>query len=236
MDNSSAEEIFLKEALREIVAHECDERLEVHTLHSPKDAEAAAKTLSCMEFAIFDITIPGSLESARTLRILHPDTEILLIADMRVSPMQYLHPSIKASALLLRPRNKEWKGVLWDFFEALMSKNQTKASQDVLWIENREGKFRVPFHQIHYLEAREKKIFVCTGVEEFAMSGTLDRIFEQLPPEFLRCHRSYIVNAAHIRQWRTSDMMLYLSDNLRIPVSRSYKEVIKRKINERTTI
>ena len=186
-----------------------------------------------LDVAIIDVTMQGALEAARLLRRQFAKIEILVIADVSVSPVQYMHPSIRASALLLRPESMVWEDTMRDFYEQLPAvREQQESQRNVLWIKNREGTFRIPFEQIYYLEAREKKVFVRTRQEEFGVGETMERLAEQLPENFVRCHRSFVVNEEHITQIRLSESLLYLGKELFVPISRTYKERFKGHVNE----
>jgi tetratricopeptide (TPR) repeat protein len=68
----------------------------------------------------------------------------------------------------------------------------------------------------HYLN-----IFTNDGNNHF-VRGKLKDIKEELPPNFIQCHRSYIVNKNFVKQQLSTALVLLNND--RIPVSRGYKE------------
>lgn len=70
----------------------------------------------------------------------------------------------------------------------------------------------------HYLN-----IFTSDGKSHF-VRGKLTQIKEELPPNFIQCHRSYIVNHNFIKQ--KSYNSLKLLDKTEIPVSRSFKNQV----------
>lgn len=78
----------------------------------------------------------------------------------------------------------------------------------------------------------KKKVFVRTRQEEFGVGETMERLAEQLPENFVRCHRSFVVNEEHITQIRLSESLLYLGKELFVPISRTYKERFKGHVNE----
>lgn len=55
-------------------------------------------------------------------------------------------------------------------------------------------------------------------------------------PEFLRTHRSYIINPYHFVQWETEKGKLFieLSHDLIVPISNTYKSQVKSIINSAT--
>ena len=59
----------------------------------------------------------------------------------------------------------------------------------------------------------------------YEQMSSLNKIIEHLPSEFIRTHRSYIVNMAHI--YRITSGTIELSNHLTTKIARSYsKEVI----------
>ncbi len=90
-------------------------------------------------------------------------------------------------------------------------------------VESREGRVRVPYGQISYFEAREKKIFVRAGRREFGFYDTMDHLCEVLPEEFIRCHRSFIINRNKIEKVVLSQSTVVMEEGLMVPISRSYR-------------
>lgn len=72
---------------------------------------------------------------------------------------------------------------------------------------------------MHYVD------ILTTNGKCYEQMATLSRIIEHLPGEFIRTHRSYIVNMAHI--YRITSSSIELSNHLTIQIARSYyKDVI----------
>lgn len=228
---SKVEEQIIRKCLSKLTAYYTEEKLEIETFSTAAALLVQLEKTDLLDMAIIDVTSSQALEIARMIRRDFSQAEILVIADISVSPMRYMHPSIRASALLLRPIERGWENALRDFYEVLLTKNCKEQKKDVLWIENRDDTFRIPFAQIYYLEAREKKIFIRTKLEEFGVNGTIERFTEQLPENFVRCHRSFIVNMEYITQIKLSENILYLGNRLFVPVSRSYRGIFKRHKN-----
>ena len=68
----------------------------------------------------------------------------------------------------------------------------------------------------HYLN-----LFLSDGKNHF-VRGKLGQIKEELPPNFIQCHRSYIVNTNFIRQTNANTITLVSGDS--IPLARSHKD------------
>ena len=81
-----------------------------------------------------------------------------------------------------------------------------------------------------YLEGKEKIELVCKTLKEF------DELLAEF--NFIRTHRSYLVNLSHIKEYRRADSgetdgeggFLVAENNLRIPVSRDKRKLVLERI------
>lgn len=231
LDPDEQERERIHQYLSKFTAYHTDEELQLKTFQKSSLLLSQLESADLLDLAVVDVTMEGGFEAARAIRKMFPTVEIMIVADVTVSPMKYMCPSIRASALLLRPVSPGWEDAVREFF-FLLADQEKEDKNDTLWIENRKGIFRVPFDQICYLEAREKKVFVRTLVEEMGIAGTLEKLAEKLPDNFKRCHRSFIVNTEHIVQIKLSENQLNLRGGLFVPISRSYRNLFKRNADE----
>lgn len=67
-------------------------------------------------------------------------------------------------------------------------------------------------HYLNIITIESKSVFV---------RGKLSEIMKELPPNFVRCHRSHIVNKNYIKQIQSKYIIMI--DNAMIPISRGYK-------------
>jgi len=82
---------------------------------------------------------------------------------------------------------------------------------------------------IGWLEAVDDYVRIHLGRTTHLVRGTLQTFEQQLPPSFLRVHRSAIVNVDHLREVTTTpqgDYRLTLQDGTRLPTGRSYRGVV----------
>ena len=231
LDPDEQERERIHQYLSKFTAYHTDEELQLKTYQKSSLLLSQLESADLLDLAVVDVTMEGGFEAARAIRKMFPTAEIMIVADVTVSPMKYMCPSIRASALLLRPVSPGWEDAVREFF-FLLADQEKEDKNDTLWIVNRKGIFRVPFDQICYLEAREKKVFVRTLVEEMGIAGTLEKLAEKLPDNFKRCHRSFIVNTEHIVQIKLSENQLNLRGGLFVPISRSYRNLFKRNADE----
>ena len=226
LHSSKQDEIkILETVLRELIAFSNKEDLKIRHCSDLYELESKVKQSDNLDLIFIDITDKRAVNIAEKLRKYHKDVMIILIVDNTISPVEYIKPTILAAALLLRPINfqaakKTMKEVL--FF----TKQQHK---DIKFIFSISGNiYQIPFHNILYFESREKKVFLRTAHKEYGFHDTMDKLQQKLPDEFLRCHKSYIINKTFMTELKLSKNILILQNNILIPLSRTYKDSIKK--------
>ncbi|HIQ98946.1 MAG TPA: LytTR family transcriptional regulator DNA-binding domain-containing protein [Candidatus Scybalocola faecavium] len=180
--------------------------------------------LACMEAAT-----DGDVAMLEDFRKQYGEALLMVIADGTMSPMKYLKPSIMPGSLLLRPADPiQLCQVVRDFIRAYLEKLGREDVRDAFVVESRDGRLRVPYDQISYFESREKKIFLRAGHKEYGFYDTMDHLSQILPEDFIRCHRSFIINRKKIEKVVLSQNTVAMADGLMVPVSRSYRADVRR--------
>ncbi len=86
-----------------------------------------------------------------------------------------------------------------------------------------KDKTKVYISDLVYIKSEDHYLNVYTSNgKSHLVRGKLSAIKEELPPNFIRCHRSFIVNANFVKQVHPTK--LELIDKSQIPLSRSYKD------------
>lgn len=173
---------------------------------------------------LLDIMMPGTdgLSAAKELRMLSEDADIVFITS---SPgFAYESYSVRASDYLLKPVRGEQ---LFPLLDRLLLSEQHPRSGLVL---KRSGTLiRVLFSQLAYVEVNGKHLY-------FNMiDGTVHEIFGSMSeyeealliqPEFMRVHRSYIVNMLQVAELSSGRLKTF--SGREIPVSRLLRTQVQK--------
>ncbi len=220
----------IKRIAKELAARMSEEQWSMEQFTSLQNLRQYIEEKPLMDMLLYDVTKKEALEYLQQIRNNYQMAPIMILADIETSPMEYMRPGIRASSLLLRPwTGNQAKDVLQEFIREYlrMIAREKKGGTASYVIDSKEGRLSIPYEQIYFFEAREKKIYVCAGKEEFGFYHTIDKLVEELPEQFIRCHRGFIVNTEKIRKIMLSQNMIYLADGFEVPLSRSYKAVLK---------
>ncbi|MEE1257325.1 MAG: LytTR family DNA-binding domain-containing protein [Lachnospiraceae bacterium] len=85
---------------------------------------------------------------------------------------------------------------------------------------NKQDIIRIPYRDILSFSSSLHYVDILTVSEHFCQYATLNNIIEYLPQEFIRTHKSCIVNMAHI--YKISGSTIVLSNHMTTQIGRSY--------------
>ena len=179
---------------------------------------------------VSDVTASGILPVLERIRRENPELKLVVVADPSVSPMVYIRPTIQPVALMLRPLGAELaRSTLSEVLRMLPDHRGREAEQDdsCFTVELRGNLQRIPYRDILYYEARNKRLILHLRRREIAFGGTLEKLEEELPPGFLRTHKSFIVNTGAVVEIQYGQNQVILDGEVAIPISRSYKPKVK---------
>lgn len=107
--------------------------------------------------------------------------------------------------------------------------NNYRAQAKEVYIREEGRLVRIPFENILYFENVGDYIRLKTTENNHIIHGTLKNIVGKLKnPDFLRVHRSFIVNLSKIKDIKENTLVI---DKKVIPISRSHKPTLMSKLN-----
>ena len=217
-DENEADEI--EKIIKYVIAKKFDNELKIKKLKSGKEFESLAKGRPVIDMLIFEVE--GKIKYLEDYREKQSESILMLLASDKTSPMYYLNPRIQADSLIVRPCEKEkLKSRILDLI--IFGLGKRKNDKKLFTIRCMEGVTRIPIEEILYFEAREKKIFARTLNEEYGFYGTLSKLSGELPENFIRCHKGFIVNINKTISFQLSKGEILLESNTIVPLSRSYR-------------
>ena len=89
----------------------------------------------------------------------------------------------------------------------------------------------IPIEHITYIESLQKHTWFYVGQDAYKTTITLKELQLRLPEQFMRIHRSYIINIASIARIKrdfTSNLIMVLKSGIELPVSQSYVAQVRK--------
>lgn len=181
-----------------------------------------------LDLGCLAVTGQRDIADAEEMRRRFGEMMLMLVADSRISPMKYLKPSVMPTSLLIRPwKEEELKQVVHEFVSAFLDTREGDVPEQNYVIETKDGRTFLPLGKISCFEARQKKICIRVEAVEYEAYDTIEHLAGTLPDEFVRCHRSYIVNRKKIVRINMSENLICLEDGTCVPISRSYRAKVR---------
>ena len=159
----------------------------------------------------------------------HGDTSVVVLADPSIPPFDYITPEVMPSGVILRPMyERNVNSTMNAVVASIRSRRKAKLMNgEVFVINTKEENLRIPYADVLFFEAREKRIDLCTGKMEYPFYSTLDKLMGELPDYFLRCHKGFIVNSLLIEKASYSENLLLMHGGFTVPLSRGCKQSVK---------
>ncbi|MHA7057407.1 LytR/AlgR family response regulator transcription factor [Aquimarina sp. M1] len=96
---------------------------------------------------------------------------------------------------------------------------------DHIYVNSNKKMIRIAFTNIFFIDSIKDYIRIHTANDIITTKDKISVFVLRLPPDFLRIHRSYIINTTKIAALTSKDVIL--SGGMEIPIGVSYKDTIK---------
>jgi DNA-binding LytR/AlgR family response regulator len=123
----------------------------------------------------------------------------------------------------------------WHAFQVRTSHTQVDFTNSVFanthfFIKDKQRLVKLAYSDITYAEACDNYSILHTRESKFIVSYSLKHVEAKLPPaEFLRVHRTYMVNISQISQIKPKSLVLI--DGKEIPVSEAHRSELLKRVN-----
>lgn len=220
-DDEKPQRLLLKKYLEEW-AHQNKVILEIEQFVSGENFLFAWEDDRDYDLLIFDIEMGqlSGMELAAAIRKKDDEIPILFVTGYD----KYMLQGFEVAALhyLLKPVNPK------KLFEVLDKLRIKRKQEEKIFFQTENGPVSLPASRIWYIEARAHQCALYTEEEEYTLRASISEIAGQLSGrrEFVRCHRSYLVNLHHVSAIVKPE--LFMDDRRRLPVSRSAEKEVNR--------
>lgn len=175
------------------------------------------------QIVLIDIKLKNDngIDVAKMLNKKYGNVAIIFISGYT----EYFEDSFEADPVyfLVKPMKKE-------NFEKAMERAMKKLMDNerkFLLVKGKELR-RVFYEEIYYCESAARKVKLHGTFGEIEFYEKLDNLEEELQGEFVRCHKSFLVNMRHVRCVDAKEITLL--EGTKVPVSRKKAQATKEMI------
>ena len=196
------------------------------TAYASGEEYFSANTTHTSNVFFLDIQLDGmnGLDIAKQLRQDGFAGEIIFLTSFR----EYVFGGYKVHALnyLLKPLEVEGLYSCMNEIKELLQTHYYvfRNNQEIMQIEYRD---------ILSFSSFMHNIDILTCNEHFSQHASLSNILSHLPKQFIRVHRSHIVNMVHI--YKISGNTITLSNRKTVPIGRQYLDDVRKAFTEYAT-
>ena len=175
------------------------------------------------DIIIFDIDMPGinGIDTARKLR--ETDSNVTIIFVTNIAQYAINGYEVDAVDYILKP-------VSYYDFSMKFHRTVAKAAQKkehIIKVETAEGTRKLRLPALVYVEVLSHYLYFHTTKRDYRSRGNISDVEKELEKyNFVRIHRSYIVNLRYVNKVLSKEVTV--GDKV-LPVSRNYKEKLKEK-------
>lgn len=182
------------------------------------NAEAMLQSAGRMHFTHYflDVMMPfiDGIAAAQEIRAFDKEAKIVFLTSFK----EYAYQSyrVKAYDYLLKPIQENQLIELLEQFQI-----QEANAEAFICVQNGRGFFRISYAQLSYLEVYQKKLYFHLADKQLRIiAGSLSEYETELlsRKEFVKIHRSYIVNLNQVSALSPDGCLLFSGENL--PISR----------------
>lgn len=177
-----------------------------------------------VDIVITDIEMPGlnGITMAKELKNLYPRIQFIFVTNYT----EYIQEvfSVNPVYYILKPVNEE------KLLEALEKAIEQISESDkkCFNVTSKNKIVRIRYDEIKYIESYSRKIIIHEAKRNTELLMKLDDFEKELPPYFLRIHKSYSVNMNMIRSINNNLIELFSGEV--IPVAKAKYPEIKKSI------
>lgn len=205
--------------------------IEIFTAHPEKLINYNADERYTYLFFL-DITYKAisGIDIALKLRLQYKDIYIVFVTTYPNLVYMAINQNVMPSGFLTKPPvENELKRVFMSVYEYY--KNNKQLARSMLTIAVGSDVYKFFYDEIYYIESLNKKINIYTKSKRVSCYSSLSYLQEELGNEFIRCHKSFLINKKRIKNVFLSNMIIEMEDGSMVSISRTYKSAIKEFVN-----
>ena len=212
------EEFFIKEIKECIISNLDDKKIgyEIHTYTNPKQLISDIKNGKVeLNLLFLDILMEdeNGVQIAEAIRNADYTFDIIFVTSSKDFLLEGY--SVYPFHYLIKPINLQM------ISEVLNKYMKLRAVKEPVILPTKAGEVILEDKDIYYIEMLNRIIYVHSNHQTYECSMSLKTIMEYLKgDQFVRCHKSYIVNLQHVSTVRRSHTIL--RNNHQVPVGRAF--------------
>lgn len=183
-------------------------------------AAGDVSSLAAFDCIMLDVKMPGinGIDFAREIRLAKILVPIIFVSDH----IEYSVDGYEVDALrFLNKNNADFTAKLFECMDKT-SYEIENSSQSYYTIKDKGATKSVSFSEVLYFEISNHTISIHTLSGTYSERKKLSELMLELPDQFVRCSRSFIVNVLHIKELTSKNVLL--RDGTKLSVTKQHTD------------
>ena len=214
-----------------VESHQSKNEYEIITSSNPVEFwELVKKTRLQIAFLDINMDSMDGINLGDKIKALYKEAVIVYVTAHEKYALEAFR--VRAFHYLLKPLKKEkFTQALDEVSDFIRNKNMEKPVK-TFTIKTNKKIISLDYSDIYYFEKIHHKIKIHLSNRDICYYDNFTNLVNELESDnFIRCHQGYIANVDMIRGFHSKT--LFLHGNIKLPVSRSYIDDIKKILSER---
>ncbi|MHC1734654.1 MAG: LytR/AlgR family response regulator transcription factor [Erysipelotrichaceae bacterium] len=155
-------------------------------------------------------------------------SSVVLVAEESVQLKDYLRLNYCPDCVIFKPvLLRDIEQVLTQVHQDRLSASSSGPSISFK-LKSKGSILAIAQRDIVFFESRGKQIALKTRGQEFLFYSSFGEVQQKIGQTFIRCHKGFMINTEMIKKVNLGRMTITMIDESTIPLSRTYKENLKR--------
>lgn len=174
-----------------------------------------------VDVIILDINFKSEISGidiANKIRAINKNTYIIFATGH----LEYLILAYKCKTFDYLPKPISMENLESTILRLFDDIKETSSKKNFIQIDNKDT--LIKSDSIYYIEKSKNKIIFRTTDSEYCASSSFNKLMDKLPSNFVRCHKSYIVNINKVSIIRDNTIHFDTTDDLNCAIGQVYKK------------
>ncbi len=177
-----------------------------------------------VDLLVLGVSGPPDIRLVRSIRRRNDRVEMVLLTSGDISAAQLVIPEIRPLFLWVSPLEESClPDMLMRIYRHMVSREERDHFSHRFLVRKKTVRMVFAYSSILYFETRNKRVILYRSGDEHEFYDSFSSMEARLPEEFVRCHRSFIVNLTYVTRVDFAHLQIILEGEIVIPVSRKYR-------------
>lgn len=184
----------------------------VNLIHVYSNVSEVIGELDDIDLLFLDVEMPG-MSGIEFLEKYNPKSNVILITSKRVYALDGFDNDVVD--FLLKPISYQ------RFLKSINKIEKLKPEIDSMYVKSNGAIVKIKFNEINWIQSASEYVVIHIGSKRYMVYSSMEKILNKLPENFIRVHRSNIVNSSKVDSVKGFVVKI---EGQEVKISKTYKQ------------